>query len=76
MDKASFLASFPSVLAAIKITGDGNGMRVQLDIPENQMGEGVKLLAWRQRVLRVTIEPAPVTRTDDPIGVLMSEVGD
>lgn len=57
MNRASFLASFPPIQSAIKITGDENGMRVQLDIPENQMAEAVKLLAWRQTVLRVTIEP-------------------
>ena len=32
-------------------------MRVQLDIPEPEMAEAVKLLAWREMVLRVTVEP-------------------
>ena len=56
-DIASFLAAFPSIQTAIKIHGNGEGMRIQLDIPESEMGEAAKLLLWRQRVLRVTIEP-------------------
>ena len=57
MNSATFLASFPPIQTAIKITGNGDGMRIQLDIPETEMGEAVKLLAWRQTVLRVTVEP-------------------
>ena len=56
-DPASFLASFPSIQTAIKIHGDGNGVRIQLDIPESEMGEAMKLVLWRQMVLRVTIGP-------------------
>jgi hypothetical protein len=54
--RVSFLAAFPPIQSAIKITGDGNGMRIQFDIPETQMAEAVKLLAWRRRVVRVTVE--------------------
>ena len=32
-------------------------MRIQLDIPESEMGEAAKLLLWRQMVLRVTVGP-------------------
>lgn len=32
-------------------------MRVQLDIPASEMAEAVKLIAWGQRVLVVTVEP-------------------
>lgn len=56
-DPARFLASFPSIQSAIKIHGDGNGMRIQFDVPESEMPEAIKLLAWRQRVLVVTVEP-------------------
>ena len=56
-DKATFRANFPQALAAIKVSGDGGGMRIQLDIPESDMGEAVKLLLMRQMVVRVTIEP-------------------
>lgn len=57
VEAAEFRASFPAIQSAIKIHGDGNGMRIQLDIPESEMGEAVKLLMWRQRVLTVRIGP-------------------
>ena len=56
-DSASFLAAFPAIQSAIKVYGDKQGMRVQLDIPESEMGEALKLLMWRERVLRITVEP-------------------
>ena len=64
-EAASFLASFPSIQSAIKIHGDGNGMRIQFDVPESEMAEAVKLLAWRQQVLRVTVEPDSGRATDE-----------
>ena len=62
-DSAKFLAAFPAIQSAIKVYGDEQGMRVQLDIPESEMAEAVKLLAWRGVVLRVTVEPE-ITRGD------------
>ena len=49
-----FLASFPQVLAALKIGQDG--MRIQLDIPESEMDQARRLLDMRGIVLVVTIE--------------------
>jgi hypothetical protein len=43
-------------MSAIKATGNNDGMRIQLDIPESEMGEAVHLLLMRQKVLKVTIE--------------------
>ena len=63
-DGATFLAAFPSIQSAIKIHGSGDGMRVQLDIPESEMGEAVKLLMWREQVLRVTVGPMVKDRHD------------
>ena len=54
---ATFLATFPPILSSIKIHGMGEGMRVQLEIPESEMHEAVKLLQWRGMVIRVTVEP-------------------
>ena len=56
-ESASFLAAFPPIMSAIKIDGAGNGARIQFDVPESEMGEAMKLLLWRQQVLRVTVEP-------------------
>lgn len=64
-DKAQFLAYFPGIQSAIKIHGQGDGMRVQFEIPENQVAAAIDLLAWRNRVLKVTIEPAEVESSDD-----------
>jgi hypothetical protein len=55
-EKVSFVASFPAIQSAIKITGDGGGMRITLDIPESEMAEAVKLMLYRQIALRVTVE--------------------
>jgi len=32
-------------------------MRIQFDVPESEMAEAVKLLAWRQCILVVTVRP-------------------
>ena len=56
-EAAIFLAAFPSIQSAIKIHGNNDGMRIQFDIPESEMGEATKLLLWREQVLRVTVEP-------------------
>jgi hypothetical protein len=41
-------------MSGIKTGGDG--MRVQFDIPETEMGQAAKLLAMRGERLRVTVE--------------------
>lgn len=53
-DAVTFLAAFPSILAAIKVGTDG--MRITLDVPESEMAQAVKLLTMRDTVLRVTVE--------------------
>ncbi|RPJ03157.1 MAG: hypothetical protein EHM39_00010 [Chloroflexi bacterium] len=61
-EQAVFIATFPPILGAIRMAGDG-GMRLQLDVPESEMGEAVKVLLWRQVALRVTIEPEKQDRS-------------
>jgi len=56
-DGAVFRAAFPTIQSAIKIYGDKQGMRIQFDVPESEMGEALKLLMWRERVLVVTVRP-------------------
>lgn len=55
-DKISFLATFPPIQSAIKIAGNGDGMRIQLDIPESEMASAVRLLGLRECILKVTVE--------------------
>ncbi len=55
-DPIVFLASFPPIQSAIKIGQDG--MRIQFDVPESEMANAVELLALRNVVLKVAVEPA------------------
>jgi hypothetical protein len=55
-EQAIFLASFPNTQSAITFHGAG-GMRIQLDIPESEIGEAAQVLMWRERLLRVVIAP-------------------
>lgn len=54
LDSAKFKASIPPIMSGIKTGGDG--MRVQFDIPETEMSEGVKLLSMRGKRLMITVE--------------------
>lgn len=54
-DSVSFLASFPPIQSAIRLDGR-DGARIQLDIPENEMGNFIKIMMWKGEVFRVTIE--------------------
>ena len=56
-NEATFRAAFPSIMSAIRIDGSGGGMRIQFDVPESEMAEAIKLLAWRQCVLVLTVRP-------------------
>ena len=55
-DSATFRATFPPILSAIRMAGDG-GMRLMFDVPETDMPEALKLLMWKGRVLRITVGP-------------------
>jgi hypothetical protein len=50
----TFRAAFPAIQSAIKV-GDA-GMRIQLDVPESEMAQAVRLITMRDMVLRVTVE--------------------
>ena len=52
----SFRASFPAIQSAIIISGDGNGVRIKLDIPEVDLLPFLHTLAMRQTAFKVTIE--------------------
>ena len=56
-ESVTFLAAFPPIQSAIKVYGDKQGMRVQLDIPESEMSAAMSLFLWRECVLRITVEP-------------------
>ncbi len=54
LDSATFNASIPPIMSGIKTGGDG--MRIQFDVPETDIGEAVKLIAMRGKRLVVTVE--------------------
>ena len=56
MEPIRFRASFPAIQTAIKRHGSGDGMRIQLEIPECDVPKAVALLALVQERLMVTIE--------------------
>ena len=63
-DSATFRATLPPILSAIRMAGDG-GMRLMFDIDESGMPEALKLLMWKGRVLRVTVGPDADGRTGE-----------
>ena len=56
MEPITFSASLPSVQAAIKISGNGDGARIQLDIPQTHIAEAVKMTMMQGQLLKVTVE--------------------
>lgn len=64
LNRAVFAASIPPIMSGIKTGSDG--MRLQLDIPESDMAEAVKLLAMRGKRLVVTVEVMQDNGTDKP----------
>jgi len=65
VDSVTFEAAFPPIQSAIKVYGDRQGMRIQLDIPESEMAEAIGLLAWREQILVVTVRPDSREYQDD-----------
>lgn len=55
-ERAAFMAVMPSTVSAMQIHGD-EGMRFQLDVDESNLAEALKIVMWRGKVLKVTIEP-------------------
>ena len=55
-EKTQFYAFLPPIQTAIKITGNGDGARVQFDIPETGMAGFIPVLGMRNHKLLVTIE--------------------
>jgi hypothetical protein len=54
-ESITFLACLPDVLSQMKIGKDG--MRLQLEVPESDLAEALKLVLWRDKVLKVTMTP-------------------
>jgi hypothetical protein len=50
-----FFASLPPIQSAIKIGQDG--ARIQLDIPESELDKLTPVIRWRDKILKIIIEP-------------------
>lgn len=55
-ERAVFDAVIPSIATAIRIHGE-SGARIMFDVDDQQLAEVLKLVAWREGLLRVTVEP-------------------
>lgn len=55
-EKIIFLFQFPNIQSAFKRHGGGDGMRVQMDIPEQYFDEALELQGLTQCMLKATIE--------------------
>jgi hypothetical protein len=55
-NKTSFYAYLPPIQSAIKITGNGDGARIQFDVAEISMAGFIPVLGMRNQKLLVTVE--------------------
>ena len=63
----SFLASLPPIQSAMSVSGDHQGMRIKIDVPECDVPNAVRLMLLAGKLFRVTIEPVKedLTSFDD-----------
>ena len=64
LNRAEFVATFPAIKSALLRDGNGGGMQCKLEIPENQMGEAVKLFGMTEKRLRVVVEVVETNEVD------------
>jgi hypothetical protein len=56
-ESVTVLAAFPDIQGQLKVGRDG--MRIALDVPESELSQALRLVLWRDRVLRITVTPEP-----------------
>ncbi|RLC33226.1 MAG: hypothetical protein DRZ76_04565 [Candidatus Nealsonbacteria bacterium] len=56
--KIQFIASLPPIQSAIKLDGNGDGGRIQLDVPRNNVEALIKLQGLAGKILKVVVEEA------------------
>jgi hypothetical protein len=55
-EPVEFLATIRPIQSALSVSGDNNGARLTLDIPETELPAIARLLLMRGQVLRVRVE--------------------
>ena len=56
MERFSFTASLPPIQSAISVSGQGDGARVKLDIPQSELEAILKLQLLAGTSFRVRVE--------------------
>lgn len=54
-ERAEFECIIPDTATAIQVHG-GGGARLRFDVDESNLPEALKLVMWRQKLLKVTVE--------------------
>lgn len=54
----TFIAAISQTASALKFTGNGQGAKVQFDIPETDLLAALKLTQFREMALEITIRVA------------------
>ncbi len=57
MDNFSFMASLPPIQSAISVSGQGDGARVKIDVPQSELEAILRLQLLSGQVFKVVIEP-------------------
>lgn len=52
----TFRATLPPIQSAIKVSGNGDGLRILLDIPESELVNALPLTLLRGKVIVVTMQ--------------------
>lgn len=56
MNKFSFTASLPPIQSAISVSGQGDGARIKLDIPQSELPAIINLQLLAGHTFTVTVE--------------------
>ncbi len=64
-EKATFYAVIPSTQSAIRVHGESGG-RIEFDVDDTSIADMLKLVLWRDRLLKVTVEPETDGEPNNP----------
>lgn len=56
-DTITFIATLPPIQSAMSVSGNRDGMRIKLDVSENEVPNAIKLMLYSGQVFKVTIVP-------------------
>jgi hypothetical protein len=50
-----FIATLPPIQSAMSVSGNGDGMRIKLDIPESEVPKAIRLMLLANTAFKVQI---------------------